>query len=331
MSQKVSICLLGPKGAGKSSLLGSLADCVGQGAFGYSPNFHPVLQPISQVDFLKGPIDRHRADFLTHTLSPYERLKQELVAGASATNTLDTYEYYFRLSLSGAAPTDLKQEGPWLLEIIDSAGDIAMPPEGAQIALLDDVKTKLAKQILASDAIVLALPLTRFDEVEWSGALSRLADRIMLAKEKNLKRFVVALTFYERLFVNLGPDAFTYACDPSVARHVLRKSLRSSNCFDHIRKLMTSNSALQLRFTVCSTFGFTKRFQNPNLDPWLAGEQRFRRNSLEGARAYSEYWRPFLTAEPFLYAALGLDSAFTFSFDQLDGEAAPRFAEPAIY
>ena len=331
MSQKVSICLLGPKGAGKSSLLGSLADCVGQGAYGYSPNFHPVLQPISQVDFLKGPIDRQRADFLTHALTPYERLKQDLVAGAAATNTLDTYEYYFRLSLSDVAARDLKQAGPWLLEIIDSAGDIAMPRDGAQIALLDDVKTKLAKQILASDAIVLALPLTRFDEAEWSGSLSRLADRLMLAKEKNIKRFVVALTFYERLFMNLGPDAFTYACDPSVARHVLRKSLRSSNCFDHIRKLMTSDSGLQLRFTVCSTFGFTKRFQNPNLDPWLAGEQRFRRNGLSDGRAYSEFWRPFLTAEPFLYAALGLDSAFTFSFDQLNGETSARHEAPKIY
>ena len=331
MSQKVSICLLGPKAAGKSSLLGSLADCVGQGAYGYSPHFHPVLQPISQVDFLKGPIDRQRADFLTHAVSPYERLKQDLVAGGGATNTLDTYEYYFRLSLSGAAPSELKQAGPWLLEIIDSAGDIAMPPEGAQIALLDDVKTKLAKQILASDAIVLALPLTRFDETEWSGALSRLADRLMLAREKNLKRFVVALTFYERLFVNLGPDAFTYACDPSVAHHILRKSLRSSNCFDHIRKLMTSNSTLQLRFTVCSTFGFTKRFQNPNLDPWLAGDQRFRRNNLEAGRAYSDYWRPFLTAEPFLYAALGLDSAFTFSFEQLERDAPLRLDDRVMY
>ena len=155
MSQKVSICLLGPKGAGKSSLLGSLADCVGQGAYGYSPNFHPVLQPISQVDFLKGPIDRQRADFLTHALTPYERLKQDLVAGAAATNTLDTYEYYFRLSLSDVAARDLKQAGPWLLEIIDSAGDIAMPRDGAQIALLDDVKTDAGRQRFLDRAIAI--------------------------------------------------------------------------------------------------------------------------------------------------------------------------------
>ena len=76
-----------------------------------------------------------------------------------------------------------------------------------------------------------------------------------------------------------------------------------------------------MRFTVASSYGFTKRFQNPNIDPHQPGERRFRRASLEEARASNEYWRPFLTAEPFLYAALGLDSAFTFSFAQLDARA----------
>jgi hypothetical protein len=54
------------------------------------------------------------------------------------------------------------------------------------------------------------------------------------------------------------------------------------------------------------------------MDPHQPGERRFRRAGVDGARAYSEYWRPFLTAEPILYAALGLDSAFTFSHAQLD-------------
>ena len=67
-----------------------------------------------------------------------------------------------------------------------------------------------------------------------------------------------------------------------------------------------------------SAYGFVKRFQNPNIDPHQPGEQRFRRPGLEGARGYSEYWRPFLTAEPILYAALDLDSAFTFSYRQID-------------
>jgi hypothetical protein len=104
-----------------------------------------------------------------------------------------------------------------------------------------------------------------------------------------------------------------------VALHALRKSLRAVQWLDRLRALESPNGGgASVRFTVCSAYGFVKRFQNPNIDPHQPGERRFRRAGLEGARAYNEYWRPFLTAEPFLYAALGLDSAFTFSYAQLD-------------
>jgi hypothetical protein len=63
------------------------------------------------------------------------------------------------------------------------------------------------------------------------------------------------------------------------------------------------------------------------MDPHQPGERRFRRAGLDGPRAYSEYWRPFLTAEPILYAALGLDSAFTFSYAQID--ARPEEISPS--
>ena len=45
----------------------------------------------------------------------------------------------------------------------------------------------------------------------------------------------------------------------------------------------------RVRFTVASAYGFTKRFQNPNIDPHQPGERRFRRVGLEGARAAGEY------------------------------------------
>jgi hypothetical protein len=76
-----------------------------------------------------------------------------------------------------------------------------------------------------------------------------------------------------------------------VARHVLKKSIRSAHWLDRLRAL-----------------------EQP-------GARLFRRAGLEGRRAQGEYWRPFLTAEPILYAALGLDSAFTFSFAQIDAPA----------
>jgi len=82
--------------------------------------------------------------------------------------------------------------------------------------------------------------------------------------------------------------------------------------------LRALEATASVRFTVTSAYGFTKRFQNPNIDPHQPGERRFRRQGVEGARGFNEFWRPFLTAEPVLYAALGLDSPFTLSFERLD-------------
>ncbi|MDJ0449148.1 hypothetical protein [Methylocystis sp. JR02] len=316
MTEKLTVCLVGPKKGGKSSLLASLVDCVAQSAFGYSPRLRPALQPISQAEFAAGPADLRRADFFAAEKGDYERLKQEFSDGGVATDTLNTYEYYFRLSVNGEAPPEIVTRGPWLLEIVDSAGEIAAPPDGAEVAILNDVKAKLARQMLEADALVMVLPLVRLDDSAWMGALARLIDRLALAREKKIKRLVVVFSQYERLFTRLGPSAFTYACDPAVALHVLRKSLRSAQWLSRLRAL--DAVGVSVRYTVCSAYGFVKRFQNPNMDPHQPGERRFRRAGLEGARVHSEYWRPFLTAEPILYAALGLDSAFTFSHAQID-------------
>lgn len=321
MTEKVAICLVGPKKGGKSSLLASLADCVAQSAFGYSPRLRPALRPITEAEFAAETLEPRKADFFTIEQGDYERLKRDFAEGGVATDTLDTYEYHFRLSVNGEAPPAVLTRGPWLLEIVDSAGEIAVPPDGAEVAILNDVKAKLARQMLASEAIVLVLPMVRLEDSAWIGALARLIDRLALAQDRKLKRLVVAFSQYERLFTRLGPSAFTYACDPAVALHVLRKTLRSAQWLDRLRALEAPRGGVSVRFTVCSAHGFTKRFQNANIDPHQPGERRFRRPGLEGARAHAEYWRPFLTAEPILYAALGLDSAFTFSFAQLDARA----------
>ncbi|MGJ0533630.1 hypothetical protein [Methylocystis sp.] len=319
MTERLSICLIGPKKGGKSSLLASLVDCVAQSAFGYSPRLRPALQPITEAEYFAESAEPKKASLLSVEQGDYERLRREFAEGGLATDTLDTYEYRFRLTVNGEAPPAAVLRGPWLLEIVDSAGEIAVPPDGAEVAILNDVKAKLARQMLEADAIVIVLPLVRLEDSGWSGNLARLIDRLALAPEKKLKRLVVVFSQYERLFARLGPSAFTYACDPAVALHALRKSLRAVQWLDRLRALESPNGGgASVRFTVCSAYGFVKRFQNPNIDPHQPGERRFRRAGLEGARAYNEYWRPFLTAEPFLYAALGLDSAFTFSYPQLD-------------
>jgi hypothetical protein len=77
-----------------------------------------------------------------------------------------------------------------------------------------------------------------------------------------------------------------------------------------------------VRFCVFSSFGFVKGFQNPNLDPHQTGERRFSRMGAQGRPSLAEFWLPFLAADPIVNAALGLDSAFCFSYERL--AAGPR-------
>ncbi len=319
MKEKLTICLIGPKKGGKSSLLASIADCVAQNAFGYPLTLRPTLQPLSQTEALDPEPPAKRQDIFAGPSNDYEKLRNDFVEGGVATDTLDTYEYYFRLGLTGVAPPAVAERAPWLLEIVDAAGELAVPPDGARVAILNDVKDKFAGQLLSAQAIVLVLPTIQLEDSGWIATLARLIDRLGRNKDKRLRRLIVAFSQYERLFVNLGPSAFTYACDPAVMLHVIRKLVRAAPWLDALRAL--DAAGVSVRFTATSAHGFTRRFQNPNLDPHQPGEKRFRRAGVEGARGFGEYWRPFLTAEPILYAALDLDSAFTFSYRRIDARS----------
>lgn len=315
MTEKLKICLVGPRGAGKSSLVASLTDCVLQSAYGYPPQLRPALQAITRIEFEEACPAASKFEILENLVSDYERLRSEFAGGGAPTANSDVYEYYFRLTLNAA---ETKVKARCLLEIVDASGDLAAPALALKPASFT-VKERFAAKLLAADAIVFVLPLARFSDCAWTADLARLIERLAQSSERKAKRFIVAFSKYESLFTQFGPSAFTYACDPAVALHVARKAACAAPWLNVLRRLETSESDVKSCFTVVSAFGFVKNFQNPNLDPHQAGERRFQREGLCGAQAIAEFWRPFLTAEPILNAALDLSSAFTFSFAHLDG------------
>ena len=316
MSERLKICLVGPRSAGKSSLLASLVDCVMQSAYGYPPQLRPALQPITRLEFEDGTPAASKFEILENLVSDYERLRGEFAAGGAPTPAFDVHDYHFRLTLNG--DPDPKAKTRHLIEIADASGDFAAPSAAAQAPTFS-AKEKFAAKLLGADAIVLVLPLARLEDSAFAPDLARLLERLAQAKDRKAKRFIVAFSRYEKLFVQFGPAAFTYACDPAVALHVVRRAVQSAPWLDVLRRLEGLEPDTKTRLTVVSAFGFVKNFQNPNWDPHQAGERRFRRAGLNGAQAYAEFWRPFLTAEPILCAALDQSSAFTFSFAQLDG------------
>ncbi len=357
--ERMTITLVGPRGAGKSTLIAALPDCVAQGAHGYPPELRLTLQPIGRGEYEGGHAAASRYELLESFVSPYERLRETVECGGEPTPPETPQEYFFRLTPNAQASQgaldhaafgrnrlnaedmiDSKkleralrekpassffasraQDAPRLLEIVDVGGDLAAPEEGRPQQAPVASRVQFATRLLASDAIVFVLPLVRLEESRWAGSMARLIERLALAPDRKAKRFVVAWSFYERLFVNLGPSAFTYACDPEVAAHVLRRTLAQAPWLDALRELERKPD-VALRFCVFSSFGFVKGFQNPNLDPHQKGERRFSRMDVEGRPSLAEFWRPFLAADPILNAALGWDSAFCFSYEDLS--VAPR-------
>jgi hypothetical protein len=311
--ERMTITLVGPRSAGKSTLIAALPDCVAQGAHGFSPELRLTLQPIGRSEFEAGHAAASKYELLESFVSPYERLRETVEGGGEPTPPEMPQEYFFRLTPNAEAPR--------LLEIVDVGGDLAAPEEGRPQPAPVASRVQFATKLLASDAIVFVLPLVRLEEARWAGAMARLIERLALAPDRKAKRIVVAWSFYERLFVNLGPCAFTYACDPEVAAHVLRRTLAQAPWLDALRELERKPD-VALRFCVFSSFGFVKGFQNPNLDPHQTGERRFSRMGAQGRPSLAEFWRPFLAADPIVNAALGVDSAFCFSYERL--AAGPR-------
>jgi hypothetical protein len=260
-----------------------------------------------------------RLEILDGHAEDYQRLRREFAEGGRPTDPRRVFKYFFRVTLNGAAPASVFEKAPYFVEVVDAGGDIAIPDDNdAPADIPIECKEAFSSILLAADAIILVMPLVRLEDSGWISSVSSLFEKLANSPERRLKRVVVAFSHYERLFAQLGPSAFTYACDPAVALYVLRNSLRTAQWMDSLRTLEAGGNGAMVRFTIASSYGFAKTFQNPNIDPHQSGENRFRRSGVSGPRALNEFWRPFLSADPILFATLGLDSAFTFSYAQID-------------
>jgi len=311
---RLTICLIGPTSGGKTSLLATLTDCVAAGAHGYPPDCRFVLYEIPETEFTsEGVVPSFR--ILDARNGDYERLRRRFGSPAlMATETQDTYAYFFCLeSRLPRAPT--ASSSRILLRVIDAAGEIAVAQDGAEKAPDPEVVQKFGEQISEAEALIFSVPLVNLTHASWINSLNSLMGKIANYGSKKLKRVVVAFTQYERLFVQLGPMAFRYALDPQVVLHILRRCLETAPWLEQLRPLETQTPPVAIRFAVTSAFGFVRKYDNPNIDPHQDVPALFRAGTGQGRHA--TLWRPFLTAEPFLWAALGEDTRFMFSFAQL--------------
>lgn len=225
---------------------------------------------------------------------------------------------------------------------VDTAGalfaETAEERSGAARERFEIEQAALAERLARADGVVICLPA---DAPELHPSRRR-AMQTGLAHLRTLwasaaaadptRRFraVVALTKFERLLAPYGRRGFVTANDRAQAGALSEAALRERWGWltPRLRELAEPEHTL-LRVQPVSTFGFIPGDGGANVDP-ESGLLRTRPHA-EGASAdlrapytfeavFGHYWRPFLTLDPFVQAATGLEGALSFA---LFGDAEP--------
>jgi hypothetical protein len=209
------------------------------------------------------------------------------------------------------------------MQIVDAAGDLStwlrLPPEdwGQQ---LDDLEDRLR----VTDAALVVVPLDSHGADLWATHLCEVIDKLVRipSDQRVLKRLIVVFNKYEHLFTRFGTDAVSVALRPHAALYTVRREFQHRRWLQRLSQLARS-ADVDLRFTVASSLGFTRSFGAPNVDADAtknaSGPMRFRvKTGVTGELAAEPLWRPFMTADPFIFAATGLVNAYMFTVEDLE-------------
>jgi hypothetical protein len=313
----LTICLMGDTKFGKTSLIASLRGCVQQQAIGYKSD-----QPFEFTVVGQKPLSR---DYYAH--GAYNDIESGLFGVGQGTDVDKTLTYDFEVR---ARPNPSDPElTVYPIQVHDTGGAVWMSSVQAYVsqdsAVQGNFENYREKILPRATALILVIPLFESWEVEsdvpWRRRMNELLEAIMTQPEFiGIRRIAVALTQYERLFVDFGALAATVAIDPFVAREIVKEALGRMRSQDVATRLLTHKTRdRQIVFVPVSAHGFARGNGCPNFDPGtnLLLRQRLGDAQETGRRAL---WRPFCTADPFLFAATGMRSDYMFSYAELFGE-----------
>jgi len=313
----LTICLMGDTKFGKTSLIASLRGCVQQQAIGYKPDqlfeFSVVGQkPLSKEYYAPGA---------------YNDIENGLFGVGQGTAVDKTLTYDFVIK-ARPDPSDPELTA-YPIQVHDTGGAVWMSSVEKYVsqdsAVQDNFDSYREKILPRAAALILVVPLFESwevgSDVPWRRRMNELLEAVMTQPEFNgIKRIAVALTQYERLFVDFGALASTVAVDRFVAREIVKEALGRMRSQDVASRLLTHKTRdRQIVFVPVSAHGFARGNGCPNFDPGtnLLLRQRLGDPQETGRRAL---WRPFCTADPFLFAATGMRSDYMFSYVELFGE-----------
>jgi hypothetical protein len=346
---RTTVCLLGPPNGGKTTLLRTMASCLAQEASGYAPGYVSSfnLTEVQEREFNEGIQEADRRIIKRPTVGRYaseeaqfhareaqiEHWGQEVSPRASDGPS----DYYFLLewtlgSLNGPEfGPDLPQR-VWM-QIVDAAGDLSTwsrPPPEEWTLQLDDLEDRLRM----TDAAIVVVPLDSHGADLWATHLYEVIDKLarIPGDERTLKRVVVVFSKYEHMFARFGTDAVSVALRPHAALYTIRREFQHRRWLQRLSQLALG-ADVDLRFAVASSLGFIRSFGAPNVSPdaskSASSPMRFRvATGAAGELVADPLWRPFMTADPFIFAATGLANAYMFTVQDVEMQE-PFEVEPS--
>lgn len=134
---------------------------------------------------------------------------------------------------------------------------------------------------------------------------------------EQLERVVIAISMFDLLLLRFGSRARDVVTAPEAILSILHTHMRPA--FDIIkdfRPFPAQAREIDLRFIATSSYGFHPQLGSANIDP--AAEVLDPANSRFPVPIEPDNVRyPYMTADPFIFAAIGLDSPYLFTRDEI--------------
>lgn len=304
-SNDIHVGLTGPVRSGKTNLFVDFAKCV-------ELNFHG-FQQLHNIE-----IETDRAN--RRLLRSYYRNLPD------ATESVTDIRFNLNISLpdaSGTEPGAPLEDRQFTIHVRDAPGEAAFPeedltgrtnPHASKLKELDEWFSKAKGIVLVISA------LNAGTDAGFEALIEKVEDFFERAGKpefQKLERVAIAISMFDLLLLRFGNRARDIATEPEAVLAILHAHLKPA--FDIIkdfRPFPSQEREIDLRFIATSSYGFHPQLGCPNID--TKAETLDPANSRFPVPLTPDNVRyPYMTADPFIFAALGLDSPFLFTRDEI--------------
>jgi hypothetical protein len=289
---ELHVGLTGPTKSGKTNLFIDLERCIDLGFHGFE-RWRELAIETNRV---------HRA----------------LIRGFNRSlpqSTLSATDIRFQLRYRSASlPHDVT------VHVRDAPGEAAFPRSSDNTAM-KQAKEDLDKWFEKAAGIVLVISVVGAGTHSgFMELIDKVEDFFQKAGEPgflSLERVVVAISMFDLLMLRFGPQALDVATDPKAVLAILHEHMRPAfDVLRDFRPFAQSDARLDLRFVATSSYGFHTGFGCPNVETM---DEKFDPKDAQfpGPLRPETKRYPYMTADPFVFAAVGLDSPFLFTREEI--------------